>query len=191
MPYGFVTHRARVTQKDLRSGAPIEVERGRPGSSLPAPPSLRGEPWRTLGVGALIGLVAAGMAIGNGRARRRHREPYSLTDHHGRPERDRRHTGVAEEPRHQDVRGEGQDRSAGWDRGHVAARCRGPRDRLPEASLGGRRRTSGLRDGRCGISADRADLSTARTEAFELPEAASVDEVDAEVGRTRPAVFLR
>jgi hypothetical protein len=64
MPYGFVTHRARVTQKDLRSGAPIEVERGRPGSSLPAPPSLRGEPWRTLGVGALIGLVAAGMAIG-------------------------------------------------------------------------------------------------------------------------------
>jgi len=53
-----------VTHKDLRSGAPTEVERARVGSSLPAPPSLRRERWRTLGVGALIGLVAAGVAIG-------------------------------------------------------------------------------------------------------------------------------
>ena len=53
-----------MTQKDLRSGAPIEVERARPGSSLPAPPSLRRERWRTLGVGAVIGLVVAGVAIG-------------------------------------------------------------------------------------------------------------------------------
>jgi DMSO/TMAO reductase YedYZ molybdopterin-dependent catalytic subunit len=53
-----------VTQNDLRSGAPIEVARARPGSSPSALPSPWRERWRTLGVGAVIGLVAAGVAIG-------------------------------------------------------------------------------------------------------------------------------
>jgi DMSO/TMAO reductase YedYZ molybdopterin-dependent catalytic subunit len=53
-----------VTQKDLRSGAPIEVAQARSGSSSPALPSPWRERWRTLGVGAAIGLVAAGVAIG-------------------------------------------------------------------------------------------------------------------------------
>ena len=53
-----------MTQKDLRSGAPTEVARARSGSSPPAPPSPLRERWRTLVVGALIGLVAAGVAIG-------------------------------------------------------------------------------------------------------------------------------
>jgi len=53
-----------VTEKDLRSGAPIEVERARSGSSAPDLLSPWRERWRTLGVGAVIGLVAAGVAIG-------------------------------------------------------------------------------------------------------------------------------
>jgi DMSO/TMAO reductase YedYZ molybdopterin-dependent catalytic subunit len=53
-----------VREKDLRSGAPIEVERARSGSSAPDLLSPWRERWRTLGVGAVIGLVAAGVAIG-------------------------------------------------------------------------------------------------------------------------------
>jgi DMSO/TMAO reductase YedYZ molybdopterin-dependent catalytic subunit len=53
-----------VREKDLRSGAPIEVERARSGSSAPDLLSPWRERWGTLGVGAVIGLVAAGVAIG-------------------------------------------------------------------------------------------------------------------------------
>jgi len=53
-----------VTQEDLRSGEPIEVPRAHSRSSRPALPSPWRERSRTFGVGAVIGLVAAGVAIG-------------------------------------------------------------------------------------------------------------------------------
>ena len=99
--------------------SPPSIEERRGDGSAPRALGFRSE--RSVGrieaawVGAAIGLVAGGVAMGVAHLLAGIARPTGLAGHHGRADGDRRHTGVAQELGDPDVRPERQGRARRWD----------------------------------------------------------------------------